>query len=68
MIFALNLYVTDLKIMQIGQGAYGDVWLAEDIQNNRLVALKKLRFGEEREGVSFLSNRLKNKTVYILVF
>lgn len=39
-----------IKIMQIGQGAYGDVWLAEDIKKNRLVALKKLKLNEEREG------------------
>lgn len=39
-----------IKIMQIGQGAYGDVWLAEDIKHDRPVALKKLKLNEEREG------------------
>lgn len=39
-----------IKIMQIGQGAYGDVWLAQDIRRKKLVALKKLKLNEEREG------------------
>ncbi|KAF8819258.1 putative cell-cycle-associated protein kinase CDK [Cardiosporidium cionae] len=36
--------------MQVGQGAYGDVWMAEDVINRRWVALKKLKMNEEREG------------------
>lgn len=56
--------LTDVKIMQIGQGAYGDVWLADDIQRDRLVALKKLKLGEEREGVSVYVVRKRDIAVF----
>ncbi|PFH38096.1 putative cell-cycle-associated protein kinase CDK [Besnoitia besnoiti] len=32
-----------VKVQQVGQGAYGDVWLAEDIKNRRRVAMKKMK-------------------------
>ncbi|KAK6588149.1 cell division control 2 [Cryptosporidium xiaoi] len=41
-----------VKVMRIGHGAFGDVWLAEDIIGNRRVALKKLISKETREGFS----------------
>lgn len=41
----------DLKIMKVGQGAYGDVWLAEDCEAKKRVALKKCKLADEREGV-----------------
>ncbi|KAH8739448.1 cdc2-related protein kinase [Cryptosporidium ryanae] len=41
-----------VKIRRIGHGAFGDVWLAEDIIGNRSVALKKLISKETREGFS----------------
>ncbi|KAL7069180.1 putative cell division control protein 2 [Cryptosporidium serpentis] len=46
---SLGSYV---KIMRIGQGAFGDVWLAEDVISKRHVALKKLISKESREGFS----------------
>ncbi|OII73036.1 CDC2-related protein kinase [Cryptosporidium ubiquitum] len=38
--------------MRIGQGAFGDVWLAEDLTKKRHVALKKLISKESRDGFS----------------
>lgn len=40
----------------VGRGAYGEVWLANDIINDRLVALKRLKLGDEREGVRTISH------------
>ncbi|CCF73554.1 Protein tyrosine kinase [Babesia microti strain RI] len=63
-----------VKIHQVGQGAYGDVWLAEDIVNQRTVALKKLKLNEEREGFPktsireiLLLNSLKHKNIVNLL-
>lgn len=38
------------KIKQIGEGTYGQVYLAEEIATGDLVALKKIRMDSEREG------------------
>ncbi len=35
---------------QVGEGTYGQVWSARDKQTNELVALKKVRMDNEREG------------------
>nr|CEL70875.1 TPA: CMGC kinase, putative [Neospora caninum Liverpool] len=32
-----------VKVQQVGQGAYGDVWMAEDVKNRRRVAMKKMK-------------------------
>ncbi|EAN30875.1 Protein kinase domain protein [Theileria parva strain Muguga] len=63
-----------VKIHQVGQGAYGDVWLAEDIVNKKPVALKKLKLNEEREGFPknaireiLLLNSLKHKNIVNLL-
>ncbi|UKJ89131.2 protein kinase [Theileria orientalis] len=63
-----------VKIHQVGQGAYGDVWLAEDIVNKIPVALKKLKLNEEREGFPknaireiLLLNSLKHKNIVDLL-
>lgn len=63
----LNNYV---KIHQVGQGAYGDVWLAEDIVHKGPVALKKLKLNEDREGFPksaireiVLLNSLKHRNI-----
>lgn len=37
-------------IAQIGEGTYGQVYKARDIQSNELVALKKVRLENEKEG------------------
>ncbi|TFK84674.1 Pkinase-domain-containing protein [Polyporus arcularius HHB13444] len=39
------------KIEKIGEGTYGVVYKARDIQTNRVVALKKIRLEAEDEGV-----------------
>uniref|UniRef100_A0A3B0MU24 Cyclin-dependent kinase 2 homolog n=1 Tax=Theileria annulata TaxID=5874 RepID=A0A3B0MU24_THEAN len=63
-----------VKIHQVGQGAYGDVWLAEDIVNKKPVALKKLKLNEEREGFPknaireiLLLNSLRHKNIVNLL-
>ncbi|EKX72336.1 protein kinase domain containing protein [Theileria equi strain WA] len=63
-----------VKIHQVGQGAYGDVWLAEDIVNKIPVALKKLKLSENREGFPknaireiLLLNTLKHKNIVNLL-
>ncbi|TRY50845.1 putative Cdc2-related protein kinase [Cryptosporidium tyzzeri] len=47
-----NYLSSYVKIMRIGQGAFGDVWLAEDLKKKRHVALKKLISKESRDGFS----------------
>ncbi|KAH8584463.1 cdc2-related kinase [Cryptosporidium sp. chipmunk genotype I] len=47
-----NYLSSYVKIMRIGQGAFGDVWLAEDLKRRRHVALKKLISKESRDGFS----------------
>lgn len=39
------------KIMKIGEGAYGAVFKARDIQTKEIVALKITKFDSEDEGV-----------------
>ncbi|ETW32109.1 hypothetical protein PFFCH_00472 [Plasmodium falciparum FCH/4] len=63
-----------VKVHQVGQGAYGDVWMAEDIINNQRVALKKLKLNEEKDGfaktyireISIL-NSLKHENIVELI-
>ncbi len=40
------------KLEQIGEGTYGQVYRARDKTTNQLVALKKVRMDQEKEGVS----------------
>lgn len=39
------------KIDKIGEGTYGEVYRAKDMQNNEIVALKKIKLENEDEGV-----------------
>ena len=38
------------KLRRIGEGTYGQVYLARDVRDNSLVALKRVRMDNEREG------------------
>ncbi|CAN7046431.1 hypothetical protein IGI04_008669 [Brassica rapa subsp. trilocularis] len=38
------------KLEQIGEGTYGQVYMAKDIKTGEIVALKKIRMDNEREG------------------
>jgi len=38
------------KDEQVGEGTYGQVWKAKDTETNEIVALKKVRMDNEREG------------------
>jgi hypothetical protein len=40
------------RIEQIGEGTYGQVWSAKEISTGEMVALKKVRMDNEKEGVS----------------
>lgn len=43
--------VTDFEeIEQIGEGTYGQVWMGRDKQSGDIVALKKVRMDQEKEG------------------
>lgn len=39
------------KIEQIGEGTYGQVYMAKEIATGEVVALKKVRMDNEKEGV-----------------
>lgn len=39
------------KLSKIGEGTYGVVYKAKDLQNNQIVALKKIRLKPEEEGI-----------------
>lgn len=59
-----------VKIMRIGQGAFGEVWLAEDVSRRRRVAMKKLISNEGRDGFSksavreiILLSKLKHRNI-----
>eukprot|EP01053_Blabericola_migrator_P000477 Blabericola_migrator_1__476@NODE_1114_length_5386_cov_54_807295_g761_i0_p2_GENE_NODE_1114_length_5386_cov_54_807295_g761_i0NODE_1114_length_5386_cov_54_807295_g761_i0_p2_ORF_typecomplete_len487_score97_79Pkinase/PF00069_25/1e64Pkinase_Tyr/PF07714_17/4_7e07Pkinase_Tyr/PF07714_17/7_6e26Kinaselike/PF14531_6/1_7e13Kdo/PF06293_14/7_4e09Pkinase_fungal/PF17667_1/3_9e06WaaY/PF06176_11/0_0025RIO1/PF01163_22/6_4e03RIO1/PF01163_22/0_039EcKinase/PF02958_20/0_1Seadorna_VP7/PF07387_11/0_13FTA2/PF13095_6/2_8e0 len=41
----------------VGRGAYGEVWLANDLVRNQIVALKKLKLAEDRDGFPKLALR-----------
>ncbi|KAK9829831.1 hypothetical protein WJX72_008122 [[Myrmecia] bisecta] len=58
------------RLDQIGEGTYGQVYLARDKQDGSLVALKKIRMDNEKEGFPItaireikLLKRLKNENV-----
>ncbi|PNX85379.1 cyclin-dependent kinase [Trifolium pratense] len=38
------------KLEQIGEGTYGQVYMAREIETGEIVALKKIRMDNEREG------------------
>ncbi|KAL8427510.1 hypothetical protein Efla_000547 [Eimeria flavescens] len=38
-----------VKIQQIGQGAYGDVWLGCDVQTGQFVALKRMKSQQQQQ-------------------
>jgi len=39
------------KLEQIGEGTYGQVYMAKEIETGEIVALKKIRMDNEREGI-----------------
>eukprot|EP01054_Gregarina_sp_Poly1_P009235 Gregarina_sp_Poly_1__9234@NODE_56_length_17373_cov_108_729111_g48_i0_p3_GENE_NODE_56_length_17373_cov_108_729111_g48_i0NODE_56_length_17373_cov_108_729111_g48_i0_p3_ORF_typecomplete_len623_score99_48Pkinase/PF00069_25/1_2e64Pkinase_Tyr/PF07714_17/3_4e34Kinaselike/PF14531_6/5_1e13Kdo/PF06293_14/1_6e07Kdo/PF06293_14/1_1e03Pkinase_fungal/PF17667_1/4_3e06WaaY/PF06176_11/0_0065RIO1/PF01163_22/0_084EcKinase/PF02958_20/0_15Seadorna_VP7/PF07387_11/0_17_NODE_56_length_17373_cov_108_729111_g48_i0144061627 len=41
----------------VGRGAYGEVWLANDLARNQIVAVKKLKLAEDRDGFPKLALR-----------
>ena len=62
------------KLSKIGEGTYGIVYKAEDIQKKRIVALKKIRLKPEEEGIPSTAIReisllkeCKNKNIIHLI-
>ena len=62
------------KLSKIGEGTYGIVYKAEDIQKKRIVALKKIRLKPEEEGIPSTAIReisllkeCKNKNIINLI-
>jgi serine/threonine protein kinase len=47
----LNIEERYQRIEKIGEGTYGVVYKARDLQTNDIVALKKIRMEHEDEGV-----------------
>ena len=71
MITKINKYK---KLSKIGEGTYGIVYKAEDIQKKRIVALKKIRLKPEEEGIPSTAIReisllkeCKNKNIIHLI-
>ena len=71
MITKVNKYK---KLSKIGEGTYGIVYKAEDIQKKRIVALKKIRLKPEEEGIPSTAIReisllkeCKNKNIINLI-
>ena len=71
MITKVNKYK---KLSKIGEGTYGIVYKAEDIQKKRIVALKKIRLKPEEEGIPSTAIReisllkeCKNKNIIHLI-
>lgn len=51
--------VKSLIILQIGQGTYSSVYRARDLETNRIVALKKVRFANmDPESVRFMAREI----------
>lgn len=49
----------DILFLQIGQGTYSNVYRARDIDNGKIVALKKVRFDNlEPESVRFMAREI----------
>ena len=46
-------------VLQIGQGTYSNVYMARDLEHNKTVALKKVRFDNlEPESVRFMAREI----------
>lgn len=45
----VNVFDKYAKRRQIGQGTYGEVWLAQDRQTNEFVAIKKIKVDGNKE-------------------
>ncbi|EZG87171.1 protein kinase domain protein [Gregarina niphandrodes] len=39
-----------ILVRLVGRGAFGEVWLAQDLKHDRFIALKKYYYGEDRDG------------------
>lgn len=48
-----------MNLMQIGQGTYSSVYKARDLTNNKIVAMKKVRFvNMDPESVRFMAREI----------
>ena len=39
------------KLQKIGEGSYGEVYQCEDVERKEVIALKKIKLGDENEGI-----------------
>lgn len=54
-----SFLIRHLQYLQIGQGTYSNVYRARDLDNGKIVALKKVRFDNlEPESVRFMAREI----------
>lgn len=57
--FFLYISLIFLSVFQIGQGTYSSVYKARDLQTNKIVALKKVRFANmDPDSVRFMAREI----------
>jgi len=57
--YNINILTYNTKLLQIGQGTYTTVYSARDLQTNKIVALKKVKFANmDPQSVRFMAREI----------